>query len=158
MKCVPLIAASMLLASCEQGRLTGPPEVLQGRTECAECGMLINEDRCCSGILVEREGRREALAFDDFGCQIIAERDRAAEFSVVERWVKDYDTRQWVEAGVASFLYPAGVRTPMNTGIVAFADAESARRLAESSGGNVLGLEAVMTEYRAAFEAMYGKP
>lgn len=128
-----------LLPACGGEELTGPPEVKLGRHECAECGMLINEDRCSTALLVEDRGRRDYWHFDDIGCMLDIERKRAGEVRIIERFVRDYDTKDWLPAQQASFLmaHPKQLHTPMGTGIVAFATQAQATQAQAQFPGEV---------------------
>lgn len=91
--------------ACERADLTGPPTLRLGRDECAECGMPINEDRCASGMLVVREGRRDHIHFDDLGCMLDFERHGGGGVTVLERFARDYTARTWISAERATFLF-----------------------------------------------------
>ncbi|CAG1000940.1 hypothetical protein PHYC_02876 [Phycisphaerales bacterium] len=154
-----LLLACVLLggAGCEGDPLTGPPEMRLGRDECFECGMLISEERCSSAAIIERDGHREAALFDDIGCELSAER-QADGITVVERWVHDHDSKTWVRADQARFLYTDKVRTPMNSGIIAFADEARARNRAGELGVEIYDLETLFSAHARDMEALYGKP
>lgn len=159
MRTLTLFVAMALLApaGCESDALTGPPELRLGRDQCAECGMLINEDRCSSGAIVEQDGHREVLLFDDIGCQFDHERQPDAP-KVIERWVHDYDTRAWVRGDLAHYLRTDQVRTPMNFGTIAFADSQTARTRADELGTAVLDLAGASEGHAREMEAIHGKP
>lgn len=124
------------LQGCERQPLAGPPTVRLGRDECAECGMLIGEDRSSCGLLVDDVGRRSYLLFDDIGCMLDLERRSLGERTVIERYVRDWDTREWVPAQRAHFLLadPQRLRTPMGSGIGSFATPEPLARNAGLAG------------------------
>lgn len=156
------ICSSLLsvLAACSAEPVTGPPSLRLGRDECGECGMLINEDRCSSGLLIEDAGRRDYLLFDDVGCMLDTERRKLGERRVIECYVHDYDTKAWVRADAAWFLFtsPEAVVTPMASGILAFGDRAAADRAREKHGGEVLGYAGLTAARKAWMEERYGKP
>ncbi len=133
-------AGLVVLACCESSPLTGPPVLKPGRDECAACGMLVSDQRCAGSLLVERDGRREHLIYDDIGCMLEAERDGASLGQVIERHVRDYSGDGWLEAGRAAFVRadPKAMPTPMGSGIVAFAGVELAKTEAGKRGGVVV--------------------
>lgn len=158
--CVLVVAAVVFspLAGC-RSELSGPPKLRLGRDGCGECGMLVNEDRCSSGLLVERGGRREHLLFDDIGCMIDSERWGLEDTLVIDRYVHDHGTRAWVRASEATFLFAdrERLKTPMGSGIVAFAaraDAEAAQRM---YGGELLDLATLVEARRRWLEERFGK-
>ena len=73
----PAALLALGLAGCARVDLSRPPELRAGRDECGECGMLISDERCAAASLVERDGAREFVLFDDIGCQLAFEEERA---------------------------------------------------------------------------------
>lgn len=148
------------LAACSSEPLTGPPEVKLGRSECAACGMIISEDRCSSALLIEHDGRREYRLFDDIGCMLDDERESGEGRRSIERYVHDHDTRGWIEASRAVYLFTEhdAIATPMGSGIVAYATSESAERSKAAHPGVVHDLDSLAAARRAWMEKHHGKP
>lgn len=146
------------LPACGGDPSGGPPPLRLGRDECGECGMLISEDRCSSGSLEAADGRRAYVLFDDIGCMLDRERTEDGGRSVLERYVHDYGTRTWVRAEAATYLMaePGAVRTPMGSGIVAFARREDAESAQRTHGGRLLDY-AGLTEARRAWAEHRGR-
>jgi copper chaperone NosL len=156
---VLLAALLAILPSCERQALTGPPDLRLGRDECAACGMLINEDRCSSALLLRREGVAEHACFDDIGCMLDYEFDTKG-LEVLDRFLHDHPTRRWVNANAAIILYsdPDKVATPMGSGIIAFADRAAAEDAKTKFGGDLLDFAALVPARRAWMQQRYGKP
>ncbi len=154
----PLVC--VFASGCAKPPLDGPPEIRLGRSECAECNMLISEDRCSSALLIEDRGRREHLLYDDVGCMLDDERDGLGERTVITRYVHDHGTRAWLDASAAVFVLtdPKEVMTPMGSGILAFASHEDARRAVDEHGGEAMNYAALIEARRAWMEARYGTP
>lgn len=157
--CVALAALS-LFSACERSILTGPPELRLGRSECGECGMLISEDRCSSALLIDAKGHREHVLYDDIGCMLDAERRGLDGAVVVERYVHDYDTRSWLEAGAAHFVACErdSLQTPMGSGLVAFGTADAAAGAAKAHRGRVLDYTSLAAFRKSWMEERFGKP
>lgn len=121
--------AAAAAIGCDSKPLSGPPMVRLGRDECGECGMIISEDRCSAALLIERDARREYLQFDDVGCMLDVEREGLDGAAVVERHVRDYATRAWIQAERAVFVAADAKKlvTPMSSGIAAFSSVEAAQ-------------------------------
>lgn len=161
-----LAGLSAINVGCSREVLSGPPELRLGRDECGECGMLINEDRCSSAMLIEREAplagrtRREYVMFDDIGCMLDYEHHRRSEFTVIDAFVHDHPTRQWLRAGDAYFLFADRERlpTPMGTGIVAFADRNVAEMKQREVGGDIMNYAALEPARREWMWSQYGRP
>jgi copper chaperone NosL len=154
------LAASTLAAGCDRAPLTGPPELRVGRVECVECGMLVAEDRFCGASLVEHEGRREYVFFDDIGCMLDYEHDKQGRVRVLERYVRDYHTRAWVPGLDAAYVLAdrESLRTPMGSGIAAFADRAAALALAAEHSGVVHDLASLAVARREWMWSRFGRP
>ncbi|MDP1662796.1 MAG: nitrous oxide reductase accessory protein NosL [Phycisphaerales bacterium] len=138
--CTAVLLAAIAIPSCQRAPLTGPPELRLGRDMCAECGMIISEDACASATLVEREGVREHALFDDIGCMLDYASEHAGSLQTVESFVRDYSERSWASSSSSWFLLTDGehVRTPMASGIVAFATSSAAQAAQARWGGKVV--------------------
>lgn len=151
------IAALATLASCQQTPLSGPPDLKLGHQECGDCGMLINEDRCCAAILVDADGtRREHILFDDIGCLLEFKTSKPTT-KIIEHWVRDYSARTWVKSESAFYLMSEGIRTPMGSWIVAFATRKAAEAVQKENDGRILNWDEVIVARRDWMEARYGK-
>lgn len=117
--------------------------------------MLISEDRCSSALLIERNGAREHLAFDDLGCMLDYQRQHESAFPVIEAYAHDYPSRQWVRVEAASFLLSAsdGIRTPMGSGIIAFVESTAAADAQKKFGGEIMNFEGLRDARRAKQES-----
>jgi nitrous oxide reductase accessory protein NosL len=136
------LLALPMLAACDWDDLNGPPTLRLGRDECAECGM---------AILVEQDGRRDYLLFDDIGCLVDLERAREGELRVVGRFVHDHNGGGWTAGDTAVYLVTDGstLRTPMASGLAAFADKAGAERGQTRYGGEVRGFSGLVEARRA---------
>jgi copper chaperone NosL len=136
------------IVGCSDRPLEGPPEIRVGHDSCAECGMLLSEDRCCAAVLVEGSAGREHRIFDDIGCLLDWERSRASasasdqaeggeDLRVLGRFVRDYSTRTWLVAEDARFVDGSAVVTPMASGLLGFRDPVAAEASITSAGGRI---------------------
>lgn len=159
---VTLLMAALAagLSSCGGAPPSGPPELKLGRSECSECNMIISEDRCSCGLLVEDDGHREHLLYDDIGCMLDDEHAGLAGRAVIERYVHDHQSRAWVQAELAVFVMadPKTLPTPMGSGIVAFASRSDADAEAARHGGTVLDYRDLATARRRWMQERYGRP
>lgn len=150
-----LALAAAWLPSCGGDELSGPPNLRLGRDECAECGMLINEDRCSSAFLIERDGRREHVMFDDIGCMLDYQHAERAGVIVLAGFVHDHNTRAWVDHTAAAYLVTDTDRlpTPMGSGMVAFVDQHSAEKARAEFAGAITNYAGLTPARQAWLEA-----
>ena len=102
---------------------SGKPEPIEyGRESCAFCKMAITDPRFAAEI-VTKKGK--VYKFDSIECMIAATLDGTVDPAEVKRyWVKDFETREWVDAERALFLQSPKMRSPMGVNLVAFATRE----------------------------------
>lgn len=106
----------------------GPPEIAYGSDSCAHCRMIISDVRFASAW---REGTGDESHFDDIGCMAIMSREHPPA-EPVQFWVHDYNTEEWLDASLASFIIDPGIKTPMSYGIASAKSADDARAVAPS--------------------------
>jgi len=128
-------AAALLAAGCSRGPSDGPPTVHFGQDVCAACTMIVSEQRFASAIVPD-DGRGDPLVFDDLGC-LFAWEERNPEVPVFARWVHDHDGPDWVRAEAAWYVRSPEIRSPMGSGVAAFAGEAGARALRAERGGDV---------------------
>lgn len=136
-----LAVTSLVLTGCGQVQISGPPELRVGRDECAECGMLIMEDRCSSGTVITENGSDRVVLFDDLGCMFtMLGKPHMVELGCGAAWVHDYPTGTWVRAESATYLFAdrKTLRTPMGSGLAAFAAPSAAYEKQDAVGGEVV--------------------
>ncbi|MDR7480908.1 MAG: nitrous oxide reductase accessory protein NosL [Armatimonadota bacterium] len=115
------VAAPALWALVGRSDDAGPPAIRYGVDRCQACGMLIADARFAAAARVNGQARR----YDDIGCLL---RDaRAALAAGAAAWVHDLPSERWVDAAGAWYVRPAGLRTPMGSGLAAYADRDAAR-------------------------------
>lgn len=107
--------------------------------------MLISEPRFAAAYQAPGS---DARLFDDIGCLL----DGLAGESVrsgVRFWFRDVVTAEWIDADRAVFVESTRLRTPMGSGIVAYAgDAAAGRGAAEHTGRRIGGVEDLQKEPR----------
>ncbi|MBI4308341.1 MAG: nitrous oxide reductase accessory protein NosL [Chloroflexi bacterium] len=106
-----------------------PPEVRYGRSVCDRCGMIISDERFACGYVLKSG---ETRIFDDIGEMVEELRERRPIDAAV--FVHDYETKGWIRAEGASFVYSVDVRSPMGGGLAAFTSRERAQALASRYG------------------------
>lgn len=153
-----LAVLAMATLGCSRPPMSGPPETRLGRDECGECGMLVSEDRFSGATLLEREGERMYIHFDDIGCMLDYEHDKGPSIKVLDRFVRDHGSRAWVSASEAVFVFADRdrLRTPMGSGIAAAATRERAEGMRAVFGGELMDWDRLKMARREWMEARYG--
>lgn len=115
-----------------------PAAVHHGRDKCGTCDMVIG-DPGFAGVL--RYAGNEDVTFDDLGCLLAAILESPGE--VRDAWIEDRGDGHLFPLQQAFVVQGDGVRTPMRSGIVAFFNAEDARRFAEPLHARVIPLREI---------------
>ena len=127
-----IVALALLLAGCN-AKAWGPPEIVVDKTACSHCGMLVSE--LVYAAAYQSPGQ-EPRVFDDIGCMLEALRRETASAKNV--WVQDAGGAGWIDAGSATFVESAKVRTPMGGGVLAYTNAAVAEAAAAAREGEVV--------------------
>ncbi len=137
--CAAACVATLGISGCRQADPNAPPTIAYGESVCAECGMIISDDRFGVATIITGGRGDEALLFDDFNCQFDHERE-GFDLPVVRRWARDHGTRAWIDAEAARFVFSPSLRTPMGSHLAAFETDEDAQAFARQHDGRVLRL------------------
>ncbi|MCB1131536.1 MAG: nitrous oxide reductase accessory protein NosL [Verrucomicrobiae bacterium] len=136
----PLLAVTLTLPGCD----SGPVAIDYGRDACDSCRMTL-VDRRFGTEFVTAKGK--VYKFDDVNCLLdFMEEERAsAGNAYVVNFAKE---NELLEVENAVFLKHPQLRTPMNSGLAAFATKANAETTGRELGGNgeVIGWEEVRTE------------
>ena len=128
-----VIVALALLSSACGAQAMGPPEIAVDRTACSHCGMYVSEPIYAAAYQV---GDNDPRVFDDIGCMLDAvARETASPITI---WLQDAAGSGWIDAENAFVVASSRIRTPMNGGFLAYADAAAAQQAAAADGGRVL--------------------
>lgn len=137
--------AVFVLPSCE----SRPSPIDYGRDACAGCNMTI-VDRHFGAEFITGKGR--VYKFDDINCMVeFTSSDAHAGDPGAKRLVVDFNGRGiFLDVRNACFLKHRAIRSPMRSGIAAFADKASAASVADGlgSGGIYPEWEEVLSEFR----------
>ncbi|MGN6370278.1 MAG: nitrous oxide reductase accessory protein NosL [Phycisphaerae bacterium] len=127
-----LLTAALLslLSACSQQNLVGPPTVRYGQDACADCGMILSDDRFAAAI-INPAPDAPPLLFDDAGC-LLAYQRKHPESTPWTHYFHDADTHAWITQDHAFFVKTTR-ETPMGSGIFAFGSRTAAEALAQSN-------------------------
>ncbi len=135
-----LAVATALVVACGGDPSLEPPKIHFGEDLCAHCGMIVSEERFATATIVERSERtREIRIYDDIGCMLAAGSPRDGR--IAARFVHDHESLSWIAAETAFYVRGAELRTPMLSGLAAWADRKQAESGAKRYSGSVIGFD-----------------
>ena len=121
-----------------------PRPIAYGTDRCAHCHMNIADHRHAAE-LVTKTGK--VFVFDDIGClaAYLATGDVAPD-AIHSTWAHDFASPgEWVRTADLYFVRSDSLRTPMGSGLVALARAESAESLHSAVGGDAFDWPQVLS-------------
>ena len=131
-----LVAA---VAACGRGPV--PPARPDTKNDaCGWCRMAVSDLRFAAQLVARSE---EPRFFDDIGCLATFLKSGGAPVRGQVAYVADHRTKEWVRASSAVYTRVPGLLTPMNSFLVAHADAGSRDADASATGGTPMSLVAV---------------
>jgi copper chaperone NosL len=134
---VATAVAALFLAACA----AAPEAVHWGVEECAQCQMVISDDRYAAQVV---DQRGKTYKFDAIECMTaFLNGDRLAAGDIHSVWVAD-GRDAWVRAEDAHFVHSENIRSPMGGGLTAHGTADAARQLHTEVGGEILPWAAVL--------------
>ncbi len=143
-----LLAGLLLLAGlstgCGEGAADGAPEIIEGRSVCSECGMIIDDVRMAAAWRLPDGTSR---VFDDIG-DMLVNGYKSDDLGATGKWAFDYGTADAVPVGSAFFVASGELSTPMGWGVVAHVREQDALDLAASLNGRVFGWEGLVDAHR----------
>lgn len=125
------------LTGCGSELEDGPPMVRLGDSLCAECGMIISDERFTTATIIVGDRGNEPKLFDDFNCQMIFE-SKYTQFTIVDRWCHDHGSSEWIQMGDALFVKSDQLHTPMASNIAAFEHQSIAESFSMPIDGQVM--------------------
>jgi copper chaperone NosL len=113
-----VLIIAVIIFGCGSGR--GPVDIESGDM-CSFCRMAISEKRFAAEIVQEDE---TVLKFDDIGCMLRYHKADNNKTKPAAIYVVDNESKNWLPVDDAYFVKSETIKTPMSSGIAAFASAE----------------------------------
>ena len=106
----------MLLVACGAAEIEPVP--IENEDTCSFCRMAITEKQFAAEIVTNDS----VWKFDDVGCLLRFQQNAGDKVKGASIFVTDYDSRKWLKAEKAFFVRSKEIKTPMASGIIAYAD------------------------------------
>lgn len=139
---VLMCVAALALAACSGSGEPRPPDIAYGRDMCDQCGMIIDDERFASALVLQ-DGK--TLIFDDAG-EMFAYYGKHQNTAISAWFVHDYASKAWISGEKAYYVVSAQVRSPMGTGVAAFAESAAAEAFRAEVNGKLLTFDEARTE------------
>jgi copper chaperone NosL len=137
---VLLFTFAVLLGACaQQSSEPQPPTIAYGRDMCDACGMIISEAKFAAATVLS-DGK--ALKFDDAG-EMFTYHAKHPELQVRVWFVHDYNTQNWINGQSAFYVVAKDIKSPMGTGVAAFADKSAAETFAAKFNVKIMSFDEI---------------
>ncbi|AEH47612.1 nitrous oxide reductase accessory protein NosL [Parageobacillus thermoglucosidasius] len=123
----------LAVAGCSKKEVK-PVAIDEKNDKCAVCNMAVMDNQFATEIILENG---KTLVFDDIGCMYKWLGEHKDE-KVQARFVRDYNTKDWIEADKATYVYDKSIRTPMAYNVISFKDKKDAEDFVSKNKGTVL--------------------
>jgi len=115
-----------------------PEEINTDTDVCEVCGMSIEDDEYATEVILEND---KVLKFDDLG-DLYVWLDESENEKVEAKFVRDFNTKDWIQLEDATFVYDEEISTPMGFGVISFKDTKDAEAyIDDNSFGDLLTAE-----------------
>ncbi len=111
-----------------------PVSIDEKTDKCAVCNMQVKDNQFASEIILENG---KSMVFDDIGCMYKWMKENKDK-KIANSYVKDYQTKEWIELEKAFFVYDKQIRTPMAYNVLSFTDKKDAQSFIDQNGGKLL--------------------
>lgn len=133
---VVAMTVMLLLTGCGANDKPAAAAINPEADVCAHCNMAVPDNEHATQMILA-DGT--VLKFDDIGC-LIKHQDEN-ELDIAVSYVRDANTKEWIELEQATFLYDETIQTPMGYGILSFKDKAAAEaKQKEYPNGVIMGI------------------
>ncbi|WP_342432985.1 nitrous oxide reductase accessory protein NosL [Neobacillus sp. FSL H8-0543] len=124
----------IIISGCGKKEEYTPVAINEDTDKCEVCNMAIKDDQFATQIILENG---KAIVFDDLGCMYKWMKENE-EKKIAKSYVKDYQSKEWLEADMAFFVYDKPTKTPMAYNVIAFSTEEDAQKFITENDGKLL--------------------
>lgn len=113
---------------------TKPVAINEKNDKCDVCNMAVMDNQFATEVILENG---KALKFDDIGCMYKWMEINPGE-KTKEKFVRDYDSKDWVSLEDATYVYDKTITTPMAYNVISFKNKKDAESFVSNYKGKVL--------------------
>ncbi|WML41168.1 nitrous oxide reductase accessory protein NosL [Neobacillus sp. OS1-2] len=131
--CFIAILALFVVAGCSKKEVK-PVAINEKTDKCEICHMAVKNNEFATEIILESG---KSMVFDDIGCMYKWMKENPDK-KINHSFVKDYDSKEWIEADEAAYVYDKPIKTPMAYNVLSFTDKKDAQIFIDEHGGSLL--------------------
>ncbi|HDR4448787.1 nitrous oxide reductase accessory protein NosL (plasmid) [Bacillus mycoides] len=132
---------------------TKPVAINEKNDKCDICNMAVMDNQFATEVILENG---KALKFDDIGC-MYKWMDEHKNEKTQEKFVRDYNTKDWVAVDKATYVYDKSIKTPMAYNVISFKEKKDADSFVEKHTGEILSSKELAEHKWEMNKEMMGK-
>ncbi|MGY3418369.1 copper chaperone NosL [Bacillus mycoides] len=132
---------------------TKPVAINEKNDKCDICNMAVMDNQFATEVILENG---KALKFDDIGC-MYKWMDEHKNEKTQEKFVRDYNTKDWVVVDKATYIYDKSIKTPMAYNVISFKEKKDADSFVEKHTGEILSSKELAEHKWEMNKEMMGK-
>lgn len=137
LKLIFLTAAVLLMVTACSKKEAQPVAIDEKTDKCDVCSMAVKDNQFATEIILENG---KTMKFDDIGCMNKWIEDNKDQKQSIA-YVRDYESKKWVDYKKASYVYDKTIKTPMAYNIISFINKNDAQMFIDSNTGKLLTYE-----------------
>ncbi|MGU3371872.1 nitrous oxide reductase accessory protein NosL [Bacillus mycoides] len=141
------------IVGCGKKELTAVA-INEKNDKCDICQIGVIDNQFATEIILESG---KALKFDDIGCMYKWMEINSGE-KTKEKFVRDYDSKDWVSLEDATYVYDKTITTPMAYNVISFKNKKDAESFVSNYKGKVLSYKELSEHKWEMNKEMMGKP
>ncbi len=131
--CIAALAISATACGSSKKKFE-PSPIQEGVDVCAVCKMTITDDQHATQIILNSG---KSLKFDDIGdLHVWLDKNNQDDINVI--YVRDFNTKEWIELEDSFYLYDESFKTPMGFGVYSFKTKADAEKYSSEHGAGKL--------------------
>ncbi|HDR4419923.1 TPA: nitrous oxide reductase accessory protein NosL [Bacillus cereus] len=122
--------------------------------KCDICQIGVMDNQFATEVILENG---KALKFDDIGCMYKWMEINPGE-KTKEKFVRDYDSKEWISLEDATYVYDKTITTPMAYNVISFENKKDAESFVSNYKGKVLSYKELAEHKWEMNKEMMGNP
>ncbi|AXR17078.1 MULTISPECIES: nitrous oxide reductase accessory protein NosL [Bacillus] len=127
------IVLLMVVVGCDKKGVQ-PVAIDDKKDKCDICNMSVTDNQFATEVILENG---KAIKFAEIGC-MYKWMEQHQEDKLQAKFVRDYNSKDWVELEKATFVYDKDISTPMAYNMISFQNKKDAETFVSKSKGKLL--------------------
>lgn len=132
-----LLFISIFMMSACGDKEVEPVSINEETDKCVVCNMAVGDNQFATQVVLESG---KTYVFDDVGCMYEWLHGHT-DAKIAGAFVRDYDSKEWIESNKATYVYDQKVKTPMAYNVISFAKKEDAKKYINENQGNLMSYD-----------------